>query len=103
MPGRGAALPEPSDAGRFESGARHKYVSFSGAMRRLRRDKSEKEVKSGGMARYTQQQRNAYRTGRAYRLGREKKVITFRNPANRESFRAGYKNAGRNLSKYKNI
>ena len=55
------------------------------------------------MARYTQQQRNAYRTGKAYRLGREKKVITFKNPANKESFRAGYKNVGRNLHRYKNV
>lgn len=55
------------------------------------------------MARYTQQQRNAYRTGKAYRLGREKKVIKFKNPANKDSFSAGYKAAGRELNKYKNI
>lgn len=51
--------------------------------------------------RFTAAQRRAYDTGKAYRLGRENKAITFKNEENRASFSAGYKAGGKVLSRYK--
>lgn len=50
---------------------------------------------------YTAAQKKAYVTGKAYRLGREKKVIPFKNVDNKESFRAGYNAV--NLSRYDDV
>ena len=50
---------------------------------------------------YTAAQKKAYVTGKAYRLGREKKVIPFKNADNKESFRAGY--SAVNLSRYDDV
>lgn len=40
-------------------------------------------------------QKRAYDTGRAYRLGRDKIVIEFKNPDNKKSFQDGYKAGGK--------
>lgn len=49
----------------------------------------------------TPAQKRAYDTGKAYRLGRDEIMIIFKNPANKESFQAGYKAGGK--TKYKRI
>ena len=41
-------------------------------------------------SKFTAQQKASYHSGRGYRLGRERKGINFKNPANRASFSAGY-------------
>lgn len=52
-------------------------------------------------SKYSSAEKMAYKTGRAYRLGRECKKINFKNGSKlKDSFQAGYKNAGKNLSKY---
>lgn len=49
----------------------------------------------------TPAQKRAYDTGRAYRLGRDKIIIEFKNPENKKSFSDGFKAGGK--TKYKNV
>lgn len=46
-------------------------------------------------AKRTKAQKRAYDTGRAYRYGRDKIVIEFKNEENKKSFQAGYKAGGK--------
>ena len=46
-------------------------------------------------AKRTKAQKRAFDTGRAYRYGRDKIVIEFKNEENKKSFQAGYKAGGK--------
>lgn len=48
---------------------------------------------------YSAQQKRAYYSGLGYRLGYEKRAITFRSPENRRSFSDGYNASGRVIAK----
>lgn len=50
--------------------------------------------------RYTTNQMVAYKTGKAYKLGREGRKINFKSDDMKESFRAGYK---ADISRYPKI
>ena len=43
----------------------------------------------------TKAQKRAFDTGRAYRLGRDKIIIEFKNPENKKSFALGLKLVGK--------
>lgn len=40
---------------------------------------------------YSEAQKRAYYSGQGYRAGQESKVIPFKNPKNKESFKQGYR------------
>lgn len=52
------------------------------------------------MKRYTEAQKKAYYSGMGYRACAEGKAIPFKNEANKESFKQGYKKAGPTVAKY---
>ena len=52
---------------------------------------------------FTRNQWNAFHSGRGYRLGYEKRMIDFKKPENRASFRDGYRAVGKNLDRYAKI
>lgn len=55
--------------------------------------------KSGGR-KYSAGQKKAYYSGMGYRAAFEGKKIPFRNESNKDSFRQGYRDAGKKVSKY---
>ena len=57
-------------------------------------------AKSGGRRRYTAGQKKAYYSGMGYRAAYDGKQIPFKNESNKESFRQGYRAAGKKVSKY---
>ena len=52
---------------------------------------------------YTQGQKKAYYSGMGYRAARMNKAIPFKNDANKESFRAGFKAALETVKKYPDL
>ncbi len=53
-----------------------------------------------GRRKYTAGQKKAYYSGMGYRAAYERKEIPFKNESNKESFRQGYRSAGKKVSKY---
>lgn len=52
---------------------------------------------------YTSSQKKAYYSGMGYRAGKMNKSIPFKNSANKESFRAGFKAALATVKKYPDL
>lgn len=52
---------------------------------------------------YTAAQKKAYYSGMGYRAACEGKAIPFKNGENKESFRQGYKKAGKTVKDYPNL
>lgn len=64
--------------------------------------KTAKKENAAKKSKYTQEQREAFKTGKAYRLGRDGKKIAFKPDSKlKESFDAGYEAGGK--GKYKDL